>query len=195
MRKANFDMATFGYTNFSEPRVGNLLRRSIIYNGNSSSYLYQLLAFESPNDRQHMLFRNLETGELDELPLSNLTPTLFDPENSGFKVVGQRMDHLLTNGVVDLKEVSNGDTKLGFEVRHATTGDYLLRVKSVRLPFAEKFTEVGLEYIHELQNLYSDLFPDKTLDLTSFIQSRIQGQKKNRANIDRYEVERLLGKK
>lgn len=75
---------------------------------------------------------------------------------------------------------------LGFEVERSITRDSLLRLKSAHMSFDGHSIRVGLRYVHELQNLYTDLLPGEVLDLGSFIESAIKYQKESRLRLDGY---------
>lgn len=202
VKRPDFDKSVFGYTGHSQPRVGNFVSVFITYKGFGTSKLCEILAIDSPNDKYFALLKDIETGQPAELPVSGFSATLFYPENCGFRLVGRRMDHLWTNGLVVVHELTNpeyrgkGDAAiavfptLGFEVENAITRDSLLQLKPVHMPFDEYNTRVGLRYVHELQNLFADLLPDEVLDLSSFIEYAVNYQIESRLRLDGYAKEK-----
>lgn len=182
------DVTVIGYSDYARFRINNLVRVPFTYKGIGTSLIGKIIQMKIDGDESRFEVMGLESRKTDVGTVgigSGFSSLLIDPEGLGFEREN-RMSHRWYRDGIELHSVSDGDRKLGYEVTDSTSGRRLAGARYNLIP-GTNYVDVGLQYVHELQNLYSDLLPDKSLDIDNYIEKRIAHQGKSRKRIDEYK--------
>jgi hypothetical protein len=173
-----------GYTKYSQFRVGNLIAINGNYKGTGVIIIGQILALEHEDDPSLFEIKNLSNGSTAFVtpsgPGGPFGALILYPENLGFRQHPSNR-HSFSDGITIL----SGHGFQNFKVTDTASGTVLYEEKEIYDILSERTRVLGVEHVHELQNLYADHFPDKTLNLTDYIQKRVDDLARAKEQIDR----------
>ncbi|MCF0072469.1 hypothetical protein LZD49_18450 [Dyadobacter sp. CY261] len=176
------DPTLIGYSKYSRFRVGNLIYISGLHGNVGIHIPGRILTIGSDEDPFLVEIESLATGATAFVKPS--VPGIFGtrvlyPENLGF-VTSADDRHSYSDGITTL----SGSGFQNFGVTDAVSGRLIYDKREVYDILSERTRIQGIEFIHELQNLYAEEFPDKTLDLSYYIERSLNVLAKSKERID-----------
>ncbi|CAG5067937.1 hypothetical protein DYBT9623_00665 [Dyadobacter sp. CECT 9623] len=209
------DRDRFGSTKFSSLRPGNIVSITTIYKESKSySSIWEVISVAGTKIAVKEIEHGKQF-EVDIATNEYAWPINFEPSQFGYPKLSEQKQFVVgatklisierwqespawkegpgklyeeltrSNPHVDYSDL----TEFQFERTH--TGYEVLRACDNAVLFKAKFSKtmnewIGLQNIHELQNVYSDKLPNEKLDLSEFIALRIRKQQFERRQIDRF---------
>ncbi|MGX5858275.1 hypothetical protein ACWKW6_31755 [Dyadobacter jiangsuensis] len=176
------DPALIGYSSYSRFRVGNLIYISGLHGNVGIHIPGRILAIGSDEDPSLIEIESLATGATAFVKPS--VPGVFGtrilyPENLGFKLSAEDR-HSYSDGITIL---SSSGTQ-NFRVTDAVSGRVVYDKREIYDILSECTRNLGIEFVHELQNLYADEFSNETLDLSGYIERSLKALAKSKERID-----------
>lgn len=177
------DPVLTGYTKYSRFRIGNIISINGIYKGVGIIVIGQILALDHDGDPTFFEIKNLSNGSSGfvkpSAPGGPFGSSILYPENLNFRRDPNNR-HSYSDGVTIL----SGYGAQNFKVTDAVSGRVVYEEKEIYDILSERSRVLGIEHVHELQNLYADEFPDKTLDLSHYIDRSLNVLAKSKERID-----------
>ncbi|MCE7061240.1 hypothetical protein [Dyadobacter sp. CY343] len=177
------DPILIGYTKYSQLRVGNLIAINGSYKGTGIIIPGQILALEHEDYPSLIEVKNLSNGSTafvkPSAPGGPFGALILYPENLGFRRDPENR-HLFSDGITIL----SGHGFQNFKVTDAASGKVLYEEQEIYDILSERSRILGIEHVHELQNLYTDNFPYRIFDLSGYILKRVNEVARFKEEID-----------